>query len=84
MFVFMFMHLAYAFIQNNYTGKGKGVLIEYLNQCRGEQRHPVYRNVFTSSASIHYLESIWLDLMCRVTIQVLGIRPLTLMGEFDG
>jgi len=59
------------------------VLVEYLNQCRGEKHHPVYRNVFTSSAAIHYLESIWLDLMCRAINQVLGSRPLTLMGKFD-
>ena len=51
---------------------GKFSLIEYLNQRRGEQRHPVYWNVFTSSALLHYLELICLDLMHRATNQALG------------
>ena len=39
--------------------------------------------VFTSSASIHYLELICLGLMRRVTNQALGSAYQLLMGEFD-
>lgn len=37
--------------------------------------HPVFSNMFPSSAWNHYLESVGLNLTCRVTNQVLGHTP---------